>query len=493
MVGSSVIRIAAFLSAFLLFGIAEAREPGGGEGLFLGTCDPTLPALVAADLKAAEVKGQELAGPESGKWRCRAALAEIYILNGNFFWALTSLTEAQADAGDDVSGQEREDLALLVCTALTGSGQWEEAESWCLGKDGADGRSAHARYYGGISAFRAGDDRGAVAALDGGDLAALPLPMRESAADFRTLALGRLMGARPGLLIAAGAGTGYDSNALMAPEDRAIVGLTGDPAAFRTSLWGTMGFQPRNLGRYLLDFDGSAFRSFHHASPADSVNATDLSASASVRRYGLWSRGRAALELKYGYRVTFLDGGPAALQDELFGFMESHSVSLGASVWKDGGGAFSLRYGGTYQRFAELARNGFGHSVAVGEEFALAEGLSLTFAQSATLFSGTGAYSRFGGSLGTFLAWQPLARWVFALRGTVQYDDYHSSQGYFDSETRRVDWPWAGRGEVHFDIGKGLVAGVFGGGAGRVSNVESLGYAKWEAGLTLNFSKEGIR
>ncbi len=476
-----------------LAGSPEAGQAGDASGYFLASCDPELPGLLTSDPQAAEARAMELAGPEPGKWRCRAALAEVYIRNGNHFWALTSLTEAKADAGSEIGQGDQDALALLTCVALAGSGQWEDAGSWCLDTDGAGGRSAQARYYGGISAFRSGDDRRAISALDSEALAGLPPVMRESAAAFRTLAFGRLMGARPGLLVAAGAGAGYDSNALMAPEDRALVGLTGEPAAFKTSVWGTMGFQPRNLGRYVLDFDGSVFRSFHHASPADSINATDLSASAAVRRFGLWTRGRVALELKYNYRLTFLDGGPATLQDELFGFLEAHTVSLGPSIWKDGGGAFSLRYTGSYQRFAELARNGIGNAVALGEEFALAEGLSLTLAQSATLFAGTGPYSRYGGSVGTFLAWQPLPRWVFAARGTVQYDDYHGSQGYFDSATRRIDWPWAARGEVYFDIGAGVMAGVFGGGSGRSSNIASLDYAKWEAGLTLNFSREGIR
>ncbi|MBM4355403.1 MAG: hypothetical protein FJ109_16725 [Deltaproteobacteria bacterium] len=472
---------------------ADSLGPGQ-DGLFLRTCDPSLPETLAADPQAAEELARQRAGVAAKGWRCRAALAEVFVRNGNYFWALTTLNEASADAGDEASEREKDSLALLTCAALSGSGQWEEARSWCLGEEGAGGRNALSRYYGGIAAFRAGDDRAGISALRPDGLVGLSLPMRDSASAFRTLAFGRVMGARPGVRVAAGAGAAYDSNALMAPEDRALVGLSGEaPGAFRTSIWGTLGYQPANVGRFVFDLDGNVFRSFYHATPADSINTTDLSASAAARRFGLWSRGRSALELKYVYRLTLLDGGRATLDDELFGFLESHSVSFGPSVWKEGAGAFSFRYTGSYQRFAELARNGWAHSAAIGEEFALAEGLSLTLAQSASVFLGSGAYSRYGGSLGTFLAWQPIPRWVVAARGTVQYDDYHGSRGYFDEAEKRVDWPWAARGEVHFDIGRGFMAGVFGGGSGRSSNIPVLDYSKWEAGLTLNFGQEGIR
>jgi hypothetical protein len=455
-------------------------------------CAPGTEALLREDPAAARER-LEAAAAESPSDLCDLAMGEAFLREGNDFWAVNLLARARAALaaryGDAHPTMRR--ARWLLCLALARTEQWEDAATLCDGAAVSPEAVPAVDFYGGIAAFKAGDDPTAIRRLQRARRDLSPARYRDSADRYLELSIGRLAGVRPGVDAELGSSAGYDSNALMAPDDPMTVGIVGEVAAFKSLHWMSLGYRFRNVGRTVVALRGNAARSFHYASPADSINATDLGASASVQRHSVLDSGRMAWEARYGYRVTWLDGGPATLEEEPFGFVESHSLSLGPSFWDAGGNGYSLRYAVANQRFAERVRNGWAQNLSIGEEFRLAENLSLAIAQSGSLSLGTDAYSRWGASLGTFLAWQPVYRWTVTVRGTGQYEDYYGSRGYFDDQERRTDWLFVARGEVEWSFGPGLAVGAYGGASGRRSSVEVLSYDKLEGGLQLRWANGG--
>ena len=480
----------------LAFGAGPISASAGDvvEQSLGAACDPKLSEAMGGDVDDAARLADELVEERPRDLYCLAARGEIFLLQKNSFWALSRLQAALDIARSELPPDHWATIRvrLLLCAALTASGQWEEAAAHCQAPAGAtDGERALFDYYAGVGAFRSGDNLGAVAALESGSVRNLPRGFGTSARRFMELAIGGLARVRPGGSLTVGGGAAYDSNALMAPEDATLVGIESDVASWRSQLWAGAGYTPRNMGRYVLNGRVDIQRSFHHSSPADSINATGVSGALSAQRFGVVGGLKQALDARYSYRLTFLDGGTATLEKDFFAFVESHSVSIGPSFWGRSGHGFSLRYFGGYQRFAELVRTGFAHTLSAGEEYRLTDTLSVAIAQSASLTQAGRAYDRFGYSLGTFVAWAPHPRWVLAVRGTLQYEDYYDSTGYFDDVDRRVDWPYMAHGEVEFVLGSGFSLGAFGGVSGRVSSIETLDYDKWEAGTTMNWSFHG--
>ena len=349
------------LFVLLFWGGLLADEPG----FLITACDPEAGALIAEDIVAARVRLKALATGAASPV-CRAALGEAYFLEGNDFWAIRNLQEAQQLlVASTVAPEVLRQVEWLLCLALVRTEQWEDATGYCAARP-ADDVSARGMldYYGGVAAFKTGDDVAAVQRLE----RSVPLSLDASARRFLALSIGRLAGLRPGLDVSLGSFVAYDTNALMVPEDPTVVGIIGDVEAVKSVHWLQFGYRFRNVGRYLFALRGEGSRSFHFAELPRSVNATDLGASATVQRYGVLGQGKFAWEARYGYRVTYLDGGEATLNDDFFGFVEAHSLSLGPSIWSAAGHGLSIRYSLSAQRFAELVRNGLVHSLSVGEE-----------------------------------------------------------------------------------------------------------------------------
>jgi hypothetical protein len=469
------------LLMFLSWGGLKAGEPGS----LVVACDQEAGTLLLEDPAAARVRLKTL-NKENPSPICTAALGAAYFLEGNDFWAIRTLQRAAGLlAASPGSPEAAREVEWLLCLALARTEQWEDAAGYCASRE-ADGQSVRGMldYYGGVAAFKTGDDVAAVRRL------ARPVPssLDPSARRFLELSIGRLAGLRPGLELSLGSSVAFDSNALMVPEDPAVVGIVGDVEAFKNVDWLQFGYRFRNVGRYLLALRAEGSRSFHFAELPKSVNATDLGASATVQRYAVVGQGKIAWEARYGYRATFLDGGEATLRDDFFGFVEAHSLSLGPSIWSASGHGLSIRYSVSNQRFAELVRNGFAHSLSIGEEFALADNLRLAVAQSGTFAISGQPYTRWGASFGTFLIWQPAAPWTVMVRGTGLYEDYFNSAGYFDANSRRADWSYVARLELGRALGLGFSAGLFGGAAGRHSSISPLTYDKLEAGAQLTWN-----
>jgi hypothetical protein len=425
---------------------------------------------------------------------CLAARGELYLIKNNDFFALRSLVRAQAVLssryGEKHWAMQR--VRMLLCLALFRTEQWEEAVHACDGEGAALALAPWLDYYGGLAAFRADDARTAVRRLNRARPALKSTLFSDSLSRFRTYAFGSLARVRPGYELNLGSSAGYDSNALMAPNEPALVGLDEKADSWRSAHWASVRYTSPNAGRVFFGFEGNAGRTFNFTSPADSINATDFGGGLSVRSFGLTGKGRYVLEGKYGYRVTYLDGGPATLRPDLFGFNEAHSLSLGPSFWDASGNGYSVRYSASKQRFAELVRNGWGHNLSVGEELALTDRLSLGLAQSLLMVDSTSAYRRLGGALGTFVAFAPAFRWLVTLRGTVQYENYFSSRGYFSESQRRSDWLYITRLEGRRQVGAGFGLGVYGGVSGRQSTIAPLTYNKWETGLSLTWSNQEL-
>ncbi len=469
------------LIVLLSWGELRAGEPGS----LVDACDQEAGALLLDDPTAARVRLKALA-KEAPSPVCTAALGEAYFHEGNDFWAIRTLQKALTlFAEAPGSHEDTRQLEWLLCLALVRTEQWEDAATYCVGRE-ADDKSVRAMldYYGGVAAFKTGDDVAAVRRL------ARPVPsiLDRSAHRFLELSIGRLAGLRPGLELSLGSAVSYDTNALMLPEDPAVVGIVGDVEAVKNVDWLQLGYRFRNLGRYLVALRAEGSRSFHFAELPQSVNATDLGASATVQRFGVVGQGKIAWEARYGYRATFLDGGEATLRDDFFGFVEAHSLSIGPSIWSAAGHGISVRYAVSNQRFAELVRNGFSHTLSIGEEFALAENLRLAVAQSGSFAHAGQPYSRWGASFGTFLIWQPDPLWTVMARGTGMYEDYFNSAGYFDANSRRADWSYVARLEVGRVLGWGFSAGLFGGAGGRHSSISPLTYDKLEGGAQLTWN-----
>ncbi len=471
---SSVISLMVMLSV----GGVKAGEPGS----LVTACDEEAGLLLLDDPAAARARVKVLV-EGGGAPVCTAALGEAYFLEGNDFWAIRTLQAAQELLAETPNGAVvYRQVEWLLCLALTRTEQWEDAADFCVSRPDDDAAVRGVLdYYGGVAAFKVGDDVAAVRRLAN---SGLPI-FDPSSRRFLELSIGRLAELRPGPELSLGSAVSYDTNALMVPADPAVVGIVGDVEAFKSVNWMQIGYRFRNVGRYLFAVRGDGSRSFHFADLPASVNATDLGATATVQRYGVLGQGKIAWEARYGYRVSFLDGGEATLEDDFFGFVEAHSLSLGPSMWSAAGHGLSLRYSVSNQRFAELVRNGFAHSISVGEELVLAENLRLAIAQSGTFNQAGQPYARWGASLGTFLAWQPASLWTVLLRGTGLYEDYYQSSGYFSPDERRIDWSYVARLEVERGIGWGFTAGLFGGVAGRHSSIEPLTYDKLEGGVQL--------
>ena len=425
---------------------------------------------------------------------CQAARGELYLLENNYFFALRTLLRARAELGSRYGDRHwaMQKMQILLCLALCRTEQWEEAADVCDGEGAGAASSAWLDYYGGVAAFRADDARTAVRRLNRARPVLKNTSFSDSLSRFRTYAFGSLARVRPGFDLSLGSSAGYDSNALMAPAEPALVGLDEKVGSWRTAHWASVKYTSPNVGRIFLGVEGNAGRTFNYDEPADSINATDFGGGLSVRSFGLTGKGRYALEGKYGYRVTYLDGGPATLQSDFFGFNEVHSLVLGPSFWDAAGNGYSIRYSVSNQRFAELVRNGWGHNLSVGEELALTDGLSLGLAQSLLMVDSTSAYRRFGGALGTFVAYAPAYRWLVTLRGTAQYENYFSSRGYFSESKLRSDWLYVTRLEGSRRLGAGFGLGLYGGFSGRQSTISPLTYNKWEAGLTLTWSNREL-
>jgi len=474
-------------------GIAQAAETS--EPTILGACHERLEELFLEEMAAAEGFAAEQVRLDPKNPYCKAALGELYLFRGNHFWAVSTLHEAHSLFLDSEHKDSRPALKtrLLLCIALTATQQWEDAREFCAAESVEDeGLRSAFSYYAGIAAFKAGDEKQALAQLDSRTVDALEGRFRETAVAFRNLSVGKLIGSEPGFRLATSLGFGYDSNALMAPDDPAEVGLSDETGAWRNALWTSVGYVPKNIGAYQLNMSANLFRSFHTTEAAAALNTTEIGAAASLQRYGASSRGKWAAGARYGYRLTLLDGGGATVEKGLFAFSENHSLSVGPSWWRNSGTAITLRYGFSYQRFAELVRNGMAHSLSVGEEFRPVDELSITLAQSGALVSSTDAYRRYGLALGVVVAWAAHRLLTVVLRGTVQFEDYYTSAGYFGDENRR-DLPYFGRAEVHVGLGAGFVAGAYGGVAGRVSSIDTLDFFKWEGGLLLDWSLGGIK
>jgi len=461
-----------------------------------GGCHESLVSLMSSDLEGAEARARELvaAGPEDPF--CAAAMGEIFLMKGSHFWAISHLRRAgelaEAAGAPESLGTG---IARLLCIALTGSKQWEAALEVCARTARSGGQADPlAGYYAGVSAFRSDDERAAIGWLGPGVVRSLPPDYRESAAAFRELALGRLAGLRPGPTLTLGVGMGFDSNALMAPDDPTTIDLApGAEDAWKSQLWGAATLATRNAGRVFFRLGGRAGRTFHLDEPADSIDATFFGASLAMQLYGLPAGRKAALEARVASGVTLLDGGPATLEESLFPFSENHTLSVGPSFWDLSDNAYSLRYSLSLLRFRELVRNGLSHSLSLGEEFRLRDNVSLAIAQAGTYVRAGDAYSRWGVSLGTILAWEIAYRFRARLRGTVQYEDYFFSQGYFSDEDARRDLPFVVRLEVEWDVGGGVSAGIFSSAGGRVSTIESLDYRKWETGMLATWSLGGVQ
>jgi hypothetical protein len=447
-------------------------------------CDREAAALLPGNPEGARARLEAL--PDTSTPECQAAMGELYLLEGNDFWAMRSLQAALAALPTADGKVFRRRVEWLLCVVLVRTEQWEDALAICSAQVGDDpSRNAMLDYYGGIAAFRAGDDLTAVARLQ---RRAWPPAFDASARRFLSLSIGRLAGVRPGLDLSLGSSVAYDSNALMTPEDPVAVGIVGEVDALKSAHWLQLGYRFKNVGRYVFSARANVFRSWHFAPLPEAVNATDLGASATVQRYGVVGRKKMAWEGRYSYRVTALDGGEATLEDGFFGFVESHTVSLGPSFWSAAGHGLSIRYAASAQRFAELVRNGLAHNLSVGEEFGLADNLRLAIAQGISFAQAGQPYQRWGATLGTFLAWQPAQQLTATLRGTGIYEDYFNSTGYFAPGIQRQDWSYVVRLEGEWAFGWGFALGPFGGVSGRHSSVESMTYDKWEAGLQLRWT-----
>jgi len=496
-------------------------------------CDSRAAQLLSDDPAEAERLILELRGQRPEDPWCAAALGEVWLIMGRDFHALGVLQEAMElleptppqstgvglprwgskSTSEDSSARDeggsssdglvgRAEVAALLCIGLSRTGQWEEAREYCRDRAGArplllSCLAPILDYYGGIAEFQTGNDAAAVERL--GDIAGAGLSagFEESAGRFRTLAYGRMAGVRPGLVLNAGLGAGWDSNALMAPEDPTTVGLSEDVSSSKGSIWTTLGYNTRNAGPWSLQLRGIASRSFHAEQQAEALNATDAGASASLQEINAVGSGKLSFEGKYAYRVTWLDGGPATLEPDLFAFVETHTMSGGPSFQTGGGTGLSLRYSASFQRFAEMVRNGTAHNLSVGEEFRLGDDLTGTFAQSGSYFdsSSSGAYRRYGAALGTFWAYRPawLFTWTLTARGTIQWEDYFDSTGYFDTSRPREDWLYFTRAELSRNLGSGLSAGLYTGLTGRRSSATLLTYDKVESGLLLTWEDGGAQ
>jgi len=450
---------------------------------------------------AAELPGAETADDPASPYG-RLAAGEAYLLEGNYFWAVKELGAAVAlfEEGE-FPASERAKAALLLCMALVKTGQWEDAVDLCAPPaDSPPGLLPLFDYYGGVAAFRSGDSKRAAVRLGtAGNLVSPEFAL--SKARFDRLAYGSIIGVSPGPRASLGTGFYYDTNALMAPDDPAAVGLPEgtDTASWRSALWTSLGYVPRNFGRYQANISADAYRSFNTKPPADALDATDLSGALSLGRYSVSEDSRSAWQARYKYRLTFLDGAAGdgqespTVEDEFFAFMETHSASLGPTWWSKAGNSLALQYTFSHQRFAELVRNGMLHSLATGQDLSVATGLRFNFGQTVGFMDSTAAYRRWIAGLGTTATYSPNQSWTFVMGLTGQYENYFDSDGYFDPAVSRADWLYLGKAEVSRSLWGGISAGIYGGTSGRVSSVDLLSYNKFEGGLTLNWSSEAVR
>jgi len=384
--------------------------------------------------------------------------------------------------------------------ALVKTGQWEDAAEICSPPgDVPAGLRPLFDYYGGIAAFRSGDSKRAAARLDAAGVDLSDPDFALSGSRFGRLAYGSVIGARPGPRAALGTGIYYDTNALMAPDDPAGVGLPDDTASWRSALWTSLGYVPRNFGRYQANATVDAYRSFNTNPPADALDATDLSGSLGLSRYRVSEDSRSAWQARYKYRLTFLDGAtrgdeePPTVEKKFFPFMESHAVSLGPNWWDDSGNSFAVQYTFSCQRFAELVRNGMLHSLSVGQDVSAATGLRFNFGQTIGVMDSTDAYRRAIAGLGSTVIYSPEPSWTFVLGLTGQFENYFDSRGYFHPTVSRSEWLYLGRAEILRSLWGGFSMGFYGGASGRSSSVELLSYNKFEGGLTLNWSSEAVQ
>jgi hypothetical protein len=434
---------------------------------------------------------------------CRAALGELYLLRGKAMFAVTNLAAAVA-AIDRLEGRKQalvDKARLFLCMALTESEQWEAAAQTCTARDDMAVEFLPAySYYGGIAAFRAGREKKAAIYLDSPLMVAMEGRYQDSAAEFRRLAFARLIGGAPGFKLATSMAFGYDSNALMAPDDPTSVSLPDNVDSGRGTVSLSLGYVTRELGRHQLNVSANLFRSFHTNELANALNATDVSASVGGVTWFPTSRGKASMGLRYAYRTLLLDGRDydedvhVTREDELFAFLQSHSISLGPTWWVGGrGSSFTLRYAFASQRYNELVRNAMVHSLAIGQEIVPADALSITLGESVLIAQSSEAYRRYGVALGLTIAWRPHRIITLVARGNVQVEHYYDSAAYFGVGEERLDWPFFGQGEVHFNLKEGFSVAIYGGGSGRHSSIEALSYSKWEVGTMLNWSLGGAQ
>jgi len=501
-------------AAFLL--LFSASVPAQTPATLPEGCDARLAALLESNVPEAEALARQRLAEEPQDPYCLASLGEALLLKGSPFFALEPLSAAK-DSLDERDPASARKVDLLLCIALSRTGQWEEAYETC-GGDSSQGMgevpfqgmgeilhpagggaqddvaeqdsssvSEAMRYYRGVAAFRTGRAHEAVRLLDEGRG-----PWANEREVFRDLAWGALIGVRPGLKAGVGVGTVYDTNALMAPEDPLSVGLQeSDVAAWRSSTWASLAWLPRNFGRYQLSLRAGGFRSRAWATPADSLNTTDATGSAALARYDAGETVHGAWQARYNYRITMLDGGEAALEQDLFAFTESHGLSLSRTFFDAGGRSYTIQYAPSIHRFREIVRNAAIHAVSMGQDLPLGDSLRLGFGQTAYIADSTSAYSRVGFGLGNTgqLAFSPSLGLAWGLTG--QYDDYRDSAGYFDAIEARADRLYLARLEAYWSFLPSVTAGVYGAASGRISSIDTLSYDKMEGGLTLNWAVEG--
>lgn len=477
--------LACLLVASLVSSAAVAQDDGG----LAGKCDPALPGLLDDKPdEASNLAAEKLQQDEENPY-CHLAAGQGFLLQKNVFWAIRHLQRAVEllKNAEDAAGFQV--ARLMLCMALFDTGQWKDAVEACKVEQGASpGLAPLFEYHGGIAAFRADLPADAarllLRAVDGGNASYL-----DSAAAFRDLAMGALIASQPGVKVGLGGGVYYDTNALMTPGDPLEFGISGDRESFRMATWGSLAIVPRNVGRYQVKANANAYRSFHTATPADELNTTDVGAGLALSRFGLVGDNRFAVQGRYAYRRTWLDGGnTVTMEDSIFPFMESHSVHLGPTFWDSKRNAYSAQYSASYQRFAELVRNGVKHSLALGQELNAVERLQIRLGESGFFVDTTEAYRRYGAGLGLTASYRICEKWSVAAGATGQYERYPDSALYFG--VVRTDWMYVTRLELIWTLPKGFSAGLFGAASGRHATVEWLSYDKMEAGLTVSWNGE---
>ena len=483
---------------------AAAASPGDPAAL-ASRCDPELERLLKTDPAQAAARASQMEQEYRSNPYCLAAVGTAFLLNGNAFFAIESLlaaeqmlaTACEERTGGAEPGCDRDALArvnLLLCVALVKSSQWEDAHVRCAAESPSPDLAAAYDYFGGVAAFRAGAQKDAVTRLERLEDQALASPFADSAARFRDLAWGALIGVTPGVRLGVGTGAMYDTNALMAPDDPTLAGLKPeDVPSWKAAAWASLAWLPRNWGRYQINTRLNVSRSQAFASPADSLDTSDAQASAALARYDTWVSDKGAWQAKYAYRVTFMDGGEATLEKEPFAFSESHTVALSRTFFDAAGRSYSVQYSPAYQRYIEQVRNGVSHSLAVGADLPYADVLRLGVGLSGSWVDASAAYSRRGIGLGLTLLLALPGDWGISAGATAQMDDYYDSLGYFSTADRRADRLYLSRLEVYWNVGAGFALGLYGSASGRMSNLDFLSYDKQEGGLTVNWSfQEGL-